>query len=146
MQYSGFQKFLRNISAIKSALGPLVSRLYLQPETTRDQSRKFSRNFFLHFHSARIHKYSLKPTYTWGLGLIAFYLFIIEVVTGILLMFYYTPSVERAYASIEDITYVVMAGSFVRNMHRWAAHGMVLVVMLHMARVFYTGSYLKGKL
>jgi quinol-cytochrome oxidoreductase complex cytochrome b subunit len=119
--------------------------LFKRPESERDRSRKISRNFFLHIHSARIHKYSLKPTYTWGLGLIAFYLFIIEIVTGILLMIYYTPSVERAYASIQDITYVVMAGGFVRNMHRWAAHGMVLVVILHMARVFYTGSYGRGR-
>ncbi len=145
MQNLGFQKFLQNLSTIIHNLSSLIRRLYYQPETDRARSRKFTRNFFLHFHSARIHKYSLKPTYTWGLGLIAFYLFIIEVVTGILLMFYYTPSVERAYASIEDITYVVMAGSFIRNMHRWAAHGMVLVVILHMARVFYTGSYLKGR-
>jgi quinol-cytochrome oxidoreductase complex cytochrome b subunit len=121
------------------------SVLLKQPESERDRSRKISRNFFLHIHSARIHKYSLKPTYTWGLGLIAFYLFIIEIVTGVLLMVYYTPSVERAYASIQDITYVVMAGGFVRNMHRWAAHGMVLVVILHMARVFYTGSYTRGR-
>jgi quinol-cytochrome oxidoreductase complex cytochrome b subunit len=60
-------------------------------------------------------------------------------------MFYYTPSVERAYNSILDITYVVTFGGFIRNMHRWAAHGMVLVVLLHMSRVFYTGSYMKGR-
>lgn len=133
------------MTAVINKLKLLVKRFFSSPPTNRDRSRKFTRNFFLHYHSARIHKHTLKPSYTWGLGLIAFYLFLVEVITGILLMFYYTPSIERAYASIEDITFVVTAGAFVRNMHRWAAHGMVLVVILHMTRVFYTGSYLKGR-
>jgi quinol-cytochrome oxidoreductase complex cytochrome b subunit len=85
------------------------------------------------------------PGYTLGLGLISLFLFGILTVTGILLMIYYVPSVERAYASISDIIAVVPGGRFIRNMHRWAAHGMVLSVTLHMARVFYTGSYARGR-
>jgi quinol-cytochrome oxidoreductase complex cytochrome b subunit len=145
MNHSGLKNLYQNFLEIKQNFFLLMQRKFQKPESERDRSRKFSRNFFLHIHAARIHKYSLKPTYTLGLGLIAFYLFIIEIITGILLMLYYTPSIERAYASIEDITYVVIAGGFIRNMHRWAAHGMVLVVILHMARVFYTGAYLKGR-
>jgi quinol-cytochrome oxidoreductase complex cytochrome b subunit len=145
MNHSGLKNLYQNFLKMKQNFFLLMQRKFKKPESERDRSRKFSRNFFLHIHAARIHKYSLRPTYTLGLGLIAFYLFIIEIITGILLMFYYTPSIERAYASIEDITYVVIAGGFIRNMHRWAAHGMVLVVILHMARVFYTGSYLKGR-
>jgi quinol-cytochrome oxidoreductase complex cytochrome b subunit len=75
----------------------------------------------------------------------SFFLFFILLVTGALLMVYYVPSVERAYSSIQDITYVVTGGRFVRNMHRWAAHAMVVTVFLHMARVFYTGSYARGR-
>jgi quinol-cytochrome oxidoreductase complex cytochrome b subunit len=75
----------------------------------------------------------------------SFFLFFILLVTGVLLMVYYVPSVERAYSSIQDITYVVTGGRFIRNMHRWAAHGMVVTVFLHMARVFYTGSYGRGR-
>ena len=56
-------------------------------------------------------------------------------------MFYYIPSVERAYPSMKAIQLSVPLGQFTRNMHRWAAHAMVLVVILHMTRVFYTGAY-----
>ena len=65
----------------------------------------------------------------------------ILVVTGILLTFYYVPHVDRAYESMKDLRFAVPFGVFLRNVHRWSAHAMVLVVILHMARVFYTGSY-----
>jgi quinol-cytochrome oxidoreductase complex cytochrome b subunit len=113
----------------------------LEKQTDLERSRAISKNFFLHIHSSKIHIYSLQPGFTFGLGLMVFFLFVILVVTGVLLMFYYTPSVERAYQSIQDIVYVVAGGSFIRNMHRWAAHGMVFLVLLHMARVFYTSAY-----
>ena len=56
-------------------------------------------------------------------------------------MFYYVPSTEKAYDIMKDLQYVVSAGLVIRNMHRWAAHLMVLFVLLHMCRVFYTGAY-----
>ncbi len=56
-------------------------------------------------------------------------------------MMNYTPSVEKAYDSVKDLVFVVPGGRFIRNIHRWAAHGMVLVVFLHLARTFFTGSY-----
>ena len=145
MSESGFQILVNNIKATLSSLLNRGSRLRQFRSTERDRSRAISRNFFLHIHSARIHKYSLQPSYTMGLGLISFFLFLILTFTGILLMFYYTPSIERAYASILDITHVVVAGRFIRNIHRWAAHGMVLSVILHMVRVFYTGSYKRNR-
>jgi len=52
--------------------------------------------FFLHFHSVRVKNHTLKPTYTFGLGLISFFLVVILFLTGGLLMFFYLPSVERA--------------------------------------------------
>lgn len=73
------------------------------------------------------------------------FLFLVLILTGALLMLYYTPSVERAYDSVKDIMFVVPAGRYVRNLHRWAAHAMVLVAFLHLIRVFYTGSYLRGR-
>ena len=62
-----------------------------------------------------------------------------------MLMMNYTPSIERAYDSVKDIVFVVPGGRFIRNIHRWAAHGMVLVSFLHMIRVFFTGGYLRGR-
>ena len=68
-------------------------------------------------------------------------LFLILTVTGVLLMFYYVPSVNQAYSNIKDLETVVTFGMLMRNLHRWGAHGMVITVFLHMCRVFYTGSY-----
>ncbi|UCC98824.1 MAG: cytochrome b N-terminal domain-containing protein [Phycisphaerales bacterium] len=76
-----------------------------------------------------------------GLGIMTTVLFLILAVTGILLMFYYKPSVETAYDSIKDIHYVVPTGRIIRNVHRLSAQGMVVLMILHMARVFYTGAY-----
>ncbi len=101
-----------------------------------------TRNFFLHIHATRVHVHSMKPTYTFGLGIILGFLFLIMVFTGLILMIYYTPSVEGAYRSVKDIVYLVPGGRIIRNMHRWASQGMVIVVFLHLLRVFYTGSYL----
>ena len=104
-----------------------------------------NRNFFLHIHANRVHLHSMKPTYTFGLGILLGFLFLIMVFTGIILMIYYTPSVDAAYQSVKDIEYVVPGGRIIRNMHRWASQGMVILVFLHMLRVFYTGSYLGNR-
>ena len=56
-------------------------------------------------------------------------------------MFYYVPSVERAYEDMQAIQSTVRFGFLMRNLHRWMAHSMVLLVFMHMMRVFYTGSY-----
>ena len=98
-------------------------------------------NFFLHIHPVKVNKHTLKPTYTFGLGLISLFLFIVLSVSGILLMFYYVPSTTQAYDRMLDLRGAVAFGVFLRNMHRWAAHAMVAVVFLHMCRVFLTGSY-----
>ena len=98
-------------------------------------------NFFLHIQPVKVHRHSLRITYTWGLGLISLFLFLILSVTGVLLMFYYVPSTTQAYDRMLDLRGTVAFGIFLRNMHRWAAHGMVAVVFLHMCRVFLTGAY-----
>lgn len=111
------------------------------PSTDLGRMRTMVSNFFLHIFPAKVHPNSLKPSYTMGLGVMATVLFIILTVTGALLMFFYVPSVSRAYRDMKDLQFVVSYGVLLRNMHRWAAHGMVAVVLLHMSRVFYTASY-----
>lgn len=96
-------------------------------------------------HPVKVHKHTLKPFFTMGLGLMSFFLFLILVVTGVLLMFYYVPSTAQAYDRMLDLRGSVAFGVFLRNMHRWSAHGMVAVVFLHMCRVFFTGSYKKPR-
>jgi quinol-cytochrome oxidoreductase complex cytochrome b subunit len=107
--------------------------------------KTITQNFFFHIHSPKTHPYSLKATYTFGLGIMLGFLFLILVVTGVLLMMYYTPSVGRAYASVKDIVFIVKGGRYIRNVHRWAGYGMVIVGFLHLIRTFYTGSYLKRR-
>lgn len=111
------------------------------PDNARLRSEVITWNFFLHIHPVKVYKDSLRFTKTLGLGLISFYLFVILTITGILLMFYYIPYTERAYQDMKDLEFVGSFGMILRNMHRWAAHGMVAIVFLHMCRVFYTASY-----
>jgi len=109
--------------------------------TDKGKSELVFHNVWLHLHPAKVHKQHLKLTHTWYLGFITFFLFLILVTTGVALMFYYRPDAPQAYHDIKDLQFVVFLGPFLRNMHRWAAHGMVICVFLHMCRVFYTGSY-----
>jgi len=111
------------------------------PTTDRTRSALVFGNVFYHIHSTRVHRWSLRWPTTWGLGLIALWSFALTVITGILLMFYYMPSPDLAYDSMKDIHFVVPTGRFVRNLHRWACNLMVVAVICHMARVFYTAAY-----
>jgi len=111
----------------------------------KNRVRRITQNFFLHIHASRVHVHSMKPTYTFGLGMILGFLFLIMIFTGVILMIYYTPSVSTAYQSVKDIIHIVPGGRIIRNMHRWASQGMVIIVLLHLARVFYTGSYLGNR-
>jgi len=92
-------------------------------------------------HSTRTHLYSLRPGFTFGLGFLAFSFFLILLFTGVLLMVYYVPSVEHAYGSVKDISTMVTGGRYIRNIHRWGAHGMVAVVVIHLLRVLFTSAY-----
>jgi len=111
------------------------------PTSDRARSTFVFGNVFFHLHAARTHRWSLRWSTTMGLGVAAFAAFLVTLVTGVLLMFYYKPYPEVAYQSIKDIHFVVPTGRFMRNIHRWAGNVMVVVVILHMARTFYTAAY-----
>src|ERR671916_661175 len=111
------------------------------PDTQRNQALIIASNVFLHIHPVKIKRYATKVTYTFCLGGLSFFMFLVLTGTGVLLMFYSFPSADLAYQSMKDIESSVTFGQMMRNMHRWAAQGMVIVVFLHMCRVFYTGSY-----
>lgn len=80
-------------------------------------------------------------TWLWALGGTPAILFGLQVVTGILLTFYYVPQPMHAYESVRQITSAVRFGWLVRGIHRGAAHLMVISVLLHMIRVFVTRGY-----
>ncbi len=98
-------------------------------------------NLFLHIHPTKVNRDAVRYSYTWGMGGISFYLFLVLFFTGVMLMFYYHPSEIQAYRDILDIQNSVPFGMQLRNIHRWAAHLMIIAVWLHMFRVFLTGSY-----
>lgn len=81
----------------------------------------------------------------WCLGGTPAYLFIVQIVTGILLSFYYIPSVDHAYESVQNISDNVYFGWYIRSIHKWSANFMIVSVILHMIRIFITGSYRKPR-
>lgn len=144
MPIKAIKEFFRNFTELPKTLRQSVVR-HDKPTSDRARSQIIFGNIFLHILSTRTHRYSLKKTFTLGLGVMAVSSFVILLVTGILLMIYYKPSVEMAYDSIKDIHFVVPGGRFIRNVHRWATNVMIVTVFLHMARVFYTAAYKKGR-
>ncbi len=113
------------------------------PTTPRNQVLVILNSVALHLHPVKIPKSGVKVTYTWGLGGTSLLMFLLLTVTGVILMFYYIPSTAmgQAYFSVKNLETGPLFGMYMRNLHRWTAHGMVLIVFLHMCRVFYTGSY-----
>jgi quinol-cytochrome oxidoreductase complex cytochrome b subunit len=105
--------------------------------TNRNRVLLVIENVFLHLHPAKVRRRNLELSSTFFLGGISLIMFAVLVATGLLLMLYYHPSVPQAYYDMKELQFVVSNGVFLRNMHRWAAHAMVLVAFLHMLRVFY---------
>ena len=114
-------------------------------DTPRNRALGVLSNVFLHLHPAKINRDAVRYSYTWGMGGITFYLFIVLTLTGVMLMFYYHPSKVQAFRDVLYLEHDVPFGKLLRNMHRWAAHLMVIAVWLHMFRVFLTGSYKKPR-
>ena len=99
------------------------------------------RDEFKEIFSARVRERQLGFRYTWYLGALTLGTFSIQLITGLLLMLYYHPSIPQGYADMKDLHFVVSSGIFLRNLHRWSAHAMVFLVFAHMAKVFYRGAY-----
>ena len=126
----------------KMADTPVVKSIFRTgvPRTRRQRMMIILNDVFLHLHPARIPVSGVKLKYTWCMGGLSFFIFLVLTVTGILLMFYYRPTVEYAYGDIVDLREQVPLG-IMREIHRWGAHLMVISVWLHMFRVFMTGAY-----
>ena len=136
---------------IESVKDPTKTQVYTsifrhkRDETPRNRALGVLSNVFLHLHPAKINRDAVRYPYTWGMGGITFYLFIVLTFTGVLLMFYYHPTKVQAFRDVLYLEHDVPFGKILRNMHRWAAHLMVIAVELHMFRVFLTGSYKKPR-
>jgi len=111
------------------------------PNTSRTRALAVMNNVFLHLHPVRVRQHAVKFAYTFCLGGLSFFLFLVLTITGVYLMFFYVPSATSAYTDILNIQSKVAFGLLTRNIHRWGAHLMVFFVFLHMMRVFYHGAY-----
>jgi len=102
-------------------------------------------SFLLHIRPRFFYRASTAFTHTFRLGFLTTFLFAIEIITGIILMVYYIPTPDGAYASVLRIMSEVPFGEVTRDVHRLAAEAMVVLAFLHMLRVFLTGSFKKER-
>ena len=116
-----------------------------QLDTPRGRALQSFSNFFLHLYPVKVPERVLRLRYSWRLGFISAVLFGILLTTGVYLMFFYTPSVNAAYGDMQTLRTGVGFGQLIRNVHRWAAHLMVLAVFAHLVRVFLAGAYKKPR-
>ena len=136
---------LKRSAAEPSAPGVHPAALWsYRPRSDREAGDAVVSNFLLHWFPAKVSKASLDWTYSFWLGTASAALLLLLVLSGLPLLFLYVPSVERAYASVKDIEYVVTFGAWIRSVHRISAHLMVVAVALHLVRVFLTGAYKNG--
>ncbi len=98
--------------------------------------------FLVHLHPPLIPRERVRFTFTFCMGGLAFYLFLLLLATGVLLMFYYRPGGgSTPYLSVREITELVPYGDLFRSLHYWGGQGIVLFLFFHMTRVVLTGSY-----
>ncbi len=141
----------KGVEDVKALKDPEKTQLYKSIFRVKHDDKPRSRalgvlsNVFFHLHPAKINRDAVAYNYTWGMGGITFYLFVVLTFTGTLLMFYYHPTKVQAFRDILYLEHDVPFGKLLRNMHRWAAHLMIITVWLHMFRVFLTGSYKKPR-
>src|SRR5690349_2639623 len=94
------------------------------PTSVRGRSLAIMNSVFLHLHPIRTRPDAIKMTYTFGLGGLSFFLFLLLTLTGVLLMFYYIPSTDQAWQTIRLLQAEQPFGFLMRNIHRWSAHAM----------------------
>ncbi len=79
--------------------------------------------------------------WAYTLGSATLFAFLNQAITGVFLAMYYQPGTTTAYQSIRNINDNVFLGQFVHSMHKWGASVMIILIFLHMGRVFFFGAY-----
>jgi len=135
-------------SSVNQSRAGLFNRIWnsiftepLLPETDRQRRRFLLKNLIFHFRPQTVPESTLKFTLSWGLGGMAAVLVLLQISTGLLLKFIYEPFPARAYASVLSLQNDVFFGQFIRNIHHWSAKLLVLIIFLHLLRVFFTGAF-----
>ena len=111
------------------------------PQDERGRVRLVLNDLILHLHATKVPRRALALTYSFGLGGLSILLFLVLVMTGILLLFVYTPTPEAAYASIYRVETEIWMGQFVRNLHHWSGNLLLILAVLHLLRVFFTAAF-----
>jgi quinol-cytochrome oxidoreductase complex cytochrome b subunit len=111
------------------------------PSDDRGRMRMVLDNLVLHLHPPKVPISTLRWTYTWGLGGLSGLLLMVLVLTGIFLEMNYTPSPSQAYLDIIALQTNTWFGSLLRNVHHWSANLLVVIIVLHLLRVFFTGGH-----
>ena len=121
---------------IWSALGPSP-----MPSDDRGRMRMVVDNLVLHLHPSKVPERTLSWAYTWGLGGLSALLMTVLALTGVFLQMNYTPAPPQAYLDILALRSDTWFGDLLRNLHHWSANLLVLVAVLHLLRVFFTGGH-----
>jgi quinol-cytochrome oxidoreductase complex cytochrome b subunit len=98
-------------------------------------------SLILHLRPVRVPARAIRFTHTFGLGGMSLVLTLLLMFTGVLMMFTYEPSAERAWQSVNSFQQDYLFGSLIRSVHHWSANLLMLVALLHLLRVFLTGGF-----
>lgn len=102
------------------------------------------RSFFDHLHASSVRRRALHPLATLGLGMAALTCVGVLLATGVTLLLYYVPDQVKAYEQILHIVTTLHYGGLIRDLHFIAANALLVLAVLHLARVFLSGAY-KGR-
>jgi ubiquinol-cytochrome c reductase cytochrome b subunit len=142
---TGFKVADDTVRAVSAGMGIADVRAMFRgdPPIERPNPRYkvFTNAFFAHIRPRYYEKSSTKFTHTFGLGYLSAFAFVVETITGLILMVFYIPSQDQAYQSMVKIISEVPFGQLMRDIHRIGAELMVIFVALHMLRVYLTGSF-----
>ena len=126
---------------ILSRIQQSIQRGPIAPHDDRSRMKMVMNSLVLHIHPAKVSQPALKLSYTFGLGGLLILLSAVLAITGVLLLFVYTPSPDAAYESMIALQTEVNFGNLIRNLHHWSGNLMVVVGILHLLRVFYTAGF-----
>jgi quinol-cytochrome oxidoreductase complex cytochrome b subunit len=129
------------IERIRLSIFPGIGK----PVEGQKSSRKYFRGLLLHFRPRVVEERTLRFNLTWGLGGMAAVLVFLLFCTGLMLKFVYEPFPGRAYDSILYLQNIVPFGQLFRNIHHWSANLLIVIVFLHLLRVFFTGAFTKPR-
>lgn len=122
-----------------------IQRGQIPPQDDRGRMKMVMNSLILHIHPPKVSRPALKFTYTFGLGGLLILLSAVLAVTGVMLLFVYTPSPDAAYESMIALQTEIPYGNLIRNLHHWSGNLMVVVGVLHLLRVFYTAGFTRPR-